>query len=80
MKLFSQLQTSIKNLIKNNKGIVISGEKGAEITEGDAEKPSPAQTQRIPMVEKYLKISDFIEYILDNKLIFLEEDLKDVKV
>jgi len=31
------------------------------------------------MVEKFLKISDFIVYILENEDIFLEENFKDVK-
>lgn len=37
------------------------------------------QGQNFILVEKYLKISDFIEYILDKKEIFLEEQLRNVK-
>jgi hypothetical protein len=31
------------------------------------------------MIEKYLQISDFVGYILDNKDLFLEEELMNIK-
>jgi hypothetical protein len=33
----------------------------------------------IVTIEKYLQVSDFISYILDNKDLFLEEELKGVR-
>lgn len=70
MKVFSQLQESIKNLVKNNKFIV---ENNAEKTAAAKPvQPPPQEARKTTFVEKYLKISDFLEYILENKEIFLE--------
>ena len=71
MKIFTQLQESIKNLVKNNKFIVENNnvEKQSQMKKS---QPPPSQEVKQSFVEKYLKISDFLEYILENKEIFLE--------
>ena len=42
-------------------------------------EPEPEQNHyQLNLVEKYLQISDFLEYILDNPDIFLEEKFENI--
>ena len=80
MKIFSQLQDSIKNLVRHNRFAVDIEEKSqAQMTKSINNEIPNTQGQNFILVEKYLKISDFIEYILEKKEIFLEEQLRNVK-
>jgi len=68
MKIFTQLQESIKNLVKNNKFIVENNvEQQSEKQNKTTPQPAAVESSKKPtLVEKYLKISDFLEYILEN--------------
>ena len=65
-------------MVNNNKFIADNNEEeeGAEKNENGH---NHNYNHRPTLVEKYLKISDFIEYIFDNKEIFLEEKFQNVK-
>lgn len=66
--------------MKNNKFIVENNvEKSTKKVKQVTPDQPATQNRKQNFVEKYLKISDFLEYILENKEIFLEEQFKNVK-
>lgn len=69
MKIISQLQENIKNL-NRQKVYEEEEEPTHEVKQNDN---SPNKKQNFTLVEKYLKISDFIEYIIEKKELFLKD-------